>query len=125
MGCTISTDIEDTSPMDIEELLEKFDNDYEFVNEIITESLKEFVLHLEIIKSGNADSIRSSAHTIKGCSANMECSRLCDAATNLEKHMKRQNATVDETSLRLTQNVSVETDKVVKYVKNNTNKFKK
>jgi two-component system, sensor histidine kinase and response regulator len=76
------------SPVDRKALLESIDGDEAFardlVEEFITMGHRELATIAMALRTGNADSLRESAHTLKGASANMRASAVTAAAAELE-----------------------------------------
>jgi len=70
------------------DLLERFDDDTEFAQSILEESLKEIPRLIEELqrycRDGNCSSIRNQAHTLKGMAANLSTPRLQEVALRME-----------------------------------------
>jgi HPt (histidine-containing phosphotransfer) domain-containing protein len=70
------------------DLLERFDDDAEFAQSILEESLNEIPRLLEELqkfcRAGDCSSVRNQAHTLKGMAANISTPRLQDVAMRME-----------------------------------------
>ncbi|HIJ95195.1 MAG TPA: Hpt domain-containing protein [Desulfuromonadales bacterium] len=94
-----TTDTSDTSLLlfDEADLLERFDNDSEFTQSILEESLHEIPRILEelqqICQGGDCACIRNQAHTLKGMAANISTPRLQDVAMRMETAARDEQLT--------------------------------
>ena len=84
----VMTDNVDLLLFDEEDLLERFDNDTEFAQSILEESLNEIPRLIEELQrycqDGDCSSIRNQAHTLKGMAANLSTPRLQEIAMRME-----------------------------------------
>ena len=74
------------------DMLDRFDNDYEFIQTILEESLHDLPLQLEhlreLFKSGDSSSIHHHTHTMKGMAANISTPALSEICFMIENAAK-------------------------------------
>jgi len=82
-------------PIDMVVALEEFDNDEDFLNEVLSEFLENVEEQLALIwtaiEDNDFDTIGKQSHSIKGGAANLTAMDLSNAAKNLEKAGKQQS----------------------------------
>jgi len=87
----------DKAVIDIQAAVEQLgdlDFYFELVDEFITDIAVKKPLITNSISSGNADDLKLASHSIKGVSANLQLSRIKNAAADLENAVK-QNRNAD------------------------------
>ncbi len=89
---------------DRQKLLEKFDNDEEFFDELLECYLEDVPIHLNglrhCLREKTYDQAERWAHTIKGASANMEAEEMRKSAFDLEMVLKDKDFDQFEKSLK-------------------------
>lgn len=82
-------------PIDYERALEEFENDKEFLKEVLEGFLENVVVQIESIRKaiidGNAEVVRRESHSIKGGAANLTADQLSGIAFELENIGKSGN----------------------------------
>ena len=77
------------------EILERLDNDLDFVTEIVDEALENLLGQLnevrELCQGNDTDTLRRVAHTIKGVAANISTDDLRDIACRIEAAAKDED----------------------------------
>ncbi|MFA5902980.1 MAG: PAS domain S-box protein [Desulfobacula sp.] len=95
-------------PMDIPKALEEFENDEDFLNDVVAEFLDNVGHQIDIIRSAIAakdfETIQKQGHAIKGGAANLTAMKLSEAAFTLEK--KGEERVPDHLGVALTRLVS-------------------
>ncbi len=98
----------DTIPMDYKKALDEFDNDKEFLNEVIDEFLntvkKQLIEMGHAIVSENSEILKKEAHAIKGGAANLTASSLSAAAHELEKIAESKDFSNSLTAFKILKN---------------------
>lgn len=109
-----------TEVIDYDALMETFDNDEEFISELMSEfaeSVGDFSDRLKSsAKSGSYDEMSRIAHTVKGTGANLMCGPLTVASKDLElftKDMKKKDKDKIDRNVNL---VLHELDRVLKAI---------
>ena len=104
--CGILENIQEANgplPVVYEKILEEFDNDQDFLSEIIKGFLRnvkrQLIIIAEAIQDRDGEKIRKEAHAIKGGAANLMASDLSNAAAALETHAK--SGVLDQSQLLL------------------------
>ena len=81
--------------IDLDRLLDDFDNDKEVINELINDLLDNLDNHIKIIENGiqknNSTEICKEAHKIKGGASNISALGIADAALKIEQAAKNSN----------------------------------
>lgn len=81
------------TPCDFRALLESFDDDTEFVANLVESGLTSFNEYrtslVSALGSRDFDKIRTVAHALKGSSANLVCCPLSSASSDLEIYVKK------------------------------------
>ena len=92
---TMDSPEDEMPPVVYEKILEEFDNDREFLSEIITGFLanvkRQLIVIQEGIEAADADKVKREAHAIKGGAANLMAVELSQAAARIEI-MAKDNA---------------------------------
>jgi HPt (histidine-containing phosphotransfer) domain-containing protein len=113
----VPNDSKSPPPFDIDSFLKMFDNDKNFVSELIDlflESLPNYVAELETCD--NLSIVKNTAHAIKGSAANMECSDLKKLAARLETYAASGVCEPVEMHEKI-QPLVLELNKVMKFMK--------
>jgi two-component system, sensor histidine kinase and response regulator len=75
-------------PLDLETTLKRFDGDFGFFKELMSEFLSNITQQLQIlnqaVKAGDAKLVEREAHTIKGAAGNLGAKNLAESALKLE-----------------------------------------
>lgn len=91
--CCKEEDVSKLSPpFDAKSLLDTYDNDKEFVSELLQlclQSFAEYIVKLEAAE--DIENVKSTAHALKGSGANLECLTLQRVAADLEEHTYTSN----------------------------------
>ncbi|CAM2009001.1 Hpt domain-containing protein [Acanthopleuribacter pedis] len=106
------------SLVDFSRIRETSDGDTEFEQELIEMYLEDAQLHVEdiIAKAAATDfgGIKSTAHTLKGASANIGAVAMQEAALNVEKSASSNDSDTLQDQVREIRTVFSETDAVFK-----------
>ena len=79
----------DFPPIDMDQALEEFDNDQEFLREVIFDFLQNLKQQITIMRraigANDLKTLKQEAHAIKGGAANLTAGKLTKAARELEQ----------------------------------------
>ena len=110
----------DTLPVNIELALSRFDDDQEFLRQMLRQykdQLPERILEIQMaVQVNDANRLARRAHNIKGVSLNFNAARLAHVAFALEESGKRENFT-DAPSL--VEELELEARRVTEYLSDN------
>ncbi|HVN70670.1 MAG TPA: Hpt domain-containing protein, partial [Desulfomonilia bacterium] len=118
MKSVLSMPEDDHSPINVEQILEEFDGDKEFLKKLIKEFMDKVKEQIGCMKKavseGNAQVVKEEAHSIKGGASNLTAMDLSKSALDLERIV---NAGLMEGSLEALVRLEQEYEKLAAFAR--------